>query len=200
MNKIFVLSVFAVPFLTVQSYSVMAEDSHDNFNKTVLQCNSCHDSTATSKAENAPSLDGMEYDYLIEQLENFRFDKRGADTLSLATQEMSRQVKALQNDELSLIAGYYEDQPMSHSTETVAGDTNKLPCLVNSNFDLRDRIFNVSDGNRNMVMQARNSGCSAKFAGSGGAIVGTYEYEEQYQNLTAAMTALGCQTIKPEII
>ena len=50
-----------------------------------------------------------------------------------------------------------------------------------------------------MVMAARATGASAKFAGSGGAIVGTYEDESQFARLSAALSAIGCQTIRPEI-
>ena len=64
-------------------------------------------------------------------------------------------------------------------------------------FDLRDRIFHVSDANRRMVHTARNAGCSAKFAGSGGAIVGTYEDDQQYARLVDAMSGIGCTTFKP---
>lgn len=81
-----------------------------------------------------------------------------------------------------------------------SGQSDKLADLIDANFDLRDKIFNVSDANRNMVMQARKVGCSAKFAGSGGAIVGTYDDEKQFDRLTEVMNALGCQTIKPEIV
>ena len=79
----------------------------------------------------------------------------------------------------------------------LAGRQDLLPALVNANFDLRDRIFNVSSANRNMVMTARSTGASAKFAGSGGAIVGTYEDEAQYDALVNALAAIGCQTIRP---
>lgn len=81
----------------------------------------------------------------------------------------------------------------------VAGDIAKLPELVNANFDLRDRIFNVSPANRNMVMTARRCGASAKFAGSGGAIVGTYEDEAQYAKLVSGLAKIGCSVLKPTI-
>lgn len=79
----------------------------------------------------------------------------------------------------------------------VAGRAERLPALMNANFDLRDRIFNVAEANRRMVMTARSVGCSAKFAGSGGAIVGTYDDDEQYRRLEATMSTIGCVTVKP---
>lgn len=71
--------------------------------------------------------------------------------------------------------------------------------LVDANFDLRDRIFNVAEENRRMVMTARSAGVSAKFAGSGGAIVGTYEDEAQFASLVHALAAIGCKTFRPTI-
>lgn len=81
----------------------------------------------------------------------------------------------------------------------LAGRTLEIAELVNANFDLRDRVFNVSEENRRMVLTARATGASAKFAGSGGAIVGTYEDEEQFRRLSATLAEIGCRTIKPVI-
>ena len=57
----------------------------------------------------------------------------------------------------------------------------------------------VKEENRRMVMTARRSGASAKFAGSGGAIVGTYEDEAQYAALERDLAAIGCRTLRPTI-
>lgn len=81
----------------------------------------------------------------------------------------------------------------------VAGDCAKIPALVNANFDLRDRIFNVAGENRRMVMTARSVGASAKFAGSGGAIVGTFEDDAQFAALNKALARIGCTTFIPII-
>lgn len=75
----------------------------------------------------------------------------------------------------------------------------ELSRLINCNFDLRDRIFNVAPENRRMVMTARSAGASAKFAGSGGAIVGIYEDDEQFQRLSTALASIGCTTIRPTV-
>ena len=75
----------------------------------------------------------------------------------------------------------------------------KLAALINANFDLRDRIFNVAEENRRMVMTARACGASAKFAGSGGAIVGTYGDAEQLERLKSALKAIGSETFVPTI-
>lgn len=79
----------------------------------------------------------------------------------------------------------------------LAGRQELVPGLMNANFDLRDRIFNVAQENRRMVHAARGTGASAKFAGSGGAIVGTYEDEAMYRRLTTTLGAIGCTVLKP---
>lgn len=81
----------------------------------------------------------------------------------------------------------------------VAGNLGALPALVNANFDLRDRIFNVAEENRRMVMVARQSGACAKFAGSGGAIVGLVEDAAQFAQLKTDLSAIGCTTFAPTV-
>ena len=71
--------------------------------------------------------------------------------------------------------------------------------LLNANFDLRTTIYNIAEGNRSMVMTARRAGASAKFAGSGGAIIGTYEDETMFRALEKALNGIGCVVFKPEI-
>ncbi|WP_017220857.1 c-type cytochrome [Moritella dasanensis] len=134
MNKILVLAFLTVPLITLQSCSSTVENPHENVKQTVLQCNNCHSATAsTSATQNTPLLGGMDEQYLMEQLDNFRVDKRGAGSVSAATQEMSRQVKALQDDELRYIANYYAALPTVDSTETVAGDINNGKALYATN-------------------------------------------------------------------
>mgnify|MGYP000846284176 FL=1 len=81
----------------------------------------------------------------------------------------------------------------------LGGHPEKLPALINANFDLRDRVFQVSPENKRMVDVARSTGASAKFAGSGGAIVGTFESDEMLRNLETALAAIGCAVIIPDI-
>ena len=95
--------------------------------------------------------------------------------------------------------GEFADIAQQGRDALLAGRTERLPALVNANFDLRDRIFNVAPANRNMVLAARSTGVSAKFAGSGGAIVGIYEDDVQYERLVQALGAIGCQTIRPTV-
>ena len=81
----------------------------------------------------------------------------------------------------------------------VAGRKDEIGRLIDSNFDLRDSIFNVSEENRHMIKVARSAGASAKFAGSGGAIVGTYEDDAHFSRLSSVLAGIGCRTLKPAI-
>lgn len=69
--------------------------------------------------------------------------------------------------------------------------------LINANFDLRSRLYQISPGNLEMIQTARKLGASANFAGSGGAIVGSYPDESTYEALVSAMAAIGVGVVKP---
>lgn len=75
------------------------------------------------------------------------------------------------------------------------GKTKELAHLINENFDLRDRISKLPDWQRQMVLVARECGASAKFAGSGGAIVGTYENPDMLDRLRQQLSTIGAETI-----
>ena len=77
--------------------------------------------------------------------------------------------------------------------------SNELANLINANFDLRNRLFQVSKENKNMIDTARKVGASAKFAGSGGAIVGTYEDQNMLEKLTKELKKINCELIIPDI-
>jgi glucuronokinase len=82
----------------------------------------------------------------------------------------------------------------------LAGEGNKIGPLLNENFDIRRRLYQISPGNIEMVELARSVGASAKFTGSGGAIVGTYEGEEMFQALKAKLEPKGMCVIQPQIL
>ena len=81
----------------------------------------------------------------------------------------------------------------------LARDVARLSRLINENFDTRRTIYNLPPWQLDMVETARTCGASAKFAGSGGAIVGVYQGEAMLNQLRAAMDGLGCRVIVPII-
>lgn len=81
-----------------------------------------------------------------------------------------------------------------------AGRHQELGEIIDANFDLRARIMNISPGHLQMVQIARECGASAHFAGSGGAIIGTYPDAEAYQCLQRELSHIGCRVIQPRIV
>ena len=79
-------------------------------------------------------------------------------------------------------------------------DMNKLNLLINENFDLRKQIMQISDSNLEMVETARNCGASAKFAGSGGSIIGIYQDDEMLTRLILELRKINARVIKPYVI
>jgi glucuronokinase len=80
------------------------------------------------------------------------------------------------------------------------GKLSELKKLMNTNFDLRSKIMNISDSNRELVETARACGASAKFAGSGGSIIGIYDDNEMLTRLIVEMKKIKARVIKPYIL
>lgn len=72
--------------------------------------------------------------------------------------------------------------------------------LLDENFNIRRKVCKISEGNLKMVEAARAAGASAKFTGSGGAIVGMYEDEAMYRRLEEKLGLLGVRVLKPVIL
>lgn len=92
-------------------------------------------------------------------------------------------------------AGYAEQGRQA----LLARDYETLDRLINANFDLRARIFQLSAGNLEMVHAARRAGATSNFAGSGGAIVGTYKDDDVFRQLQTEMQKIGVAVLKPRI-
>ncbi len=81
----------------------------------------------------------------------------------------------------------------------LARDHATLDRLIDANFDLRAKLYRISQGNLEMITAARSAGASANFAGSGGAIVGTYKDEAIFKELERAMSPYSVAVIKPVV-
>ena len=81
----------------------------------------------------------------------------------------------------------------------LARDANRLAQLMDTNFDTRQSICKLHSGHVDMIARARRVGASAKFAGSGGAIVGTYTDEAMFAALQQALAPIQCIVFKPII-
>lgn len=76
---------------------------------------------------------------------------------------------------------------------------DRIPALLDRNFDKRRELYPISEGNLRMIEAARSVGASAKFTGSGGAIVGTYGDDAMFEALVAKLEPMGIKVFKPEI-
>ena len=81
----------------------------------------------------------------------------------------------------------------------LAGDAERLARLIDANFDLRRSICRIPAEQIEMVECARQTGATAKFTGSGGAIIGTYPDEATFARLETDLEQLRCRVIRPVI-
>jgi glucuronokinase len=79
------------------------------------------------------------------------------------------------------------------------GDFKQLHDLMNENFERRSQIMKINKSNLEMIQTARQCGASAKFAGSGGSIIGLYTDKEMFARLKAEMEKLQAVVIQPLI-
>jgi glucuronokinase len=79
------------------------------------------------------------------------------------------------------------------------GDVGAMHAAINRNFDLRAGIVAISDRNWQLVNTARNTGASAKFCGSGGAVVGICEDEPLFRALATEFAEIGAHAVRPEV-
>jgi glucuronokinase len=79
------------------------------------------------------------------------------------------------------------------------GDFSRWPRLMDENFDLRSRIMRISESNMEMIRAARGCGLPAKFAGSGGSIIGICNDEQTFKSLSDELGRSGARVIRPQI-
>lgn len=95
--------------------------------------------------------------------------------------------------------GTFRDLTDRGRAALMSGHWKELSEVINANFDLRRSIMPIAPENLRMVEVARSTGASAKFAGSGGAIIGLYKDGKQYQKLSDALAAIRCAVLRPLI-
>ena len=94
---------------------------------------------------------------------------------------------------------YWADLSVSFREAMQKGDRAAMHQLMNANFDKRASLYDVGEGNRELVATARSAGASANFAGSGGAIVGIYHGEEGFAKLQNAFGAKSIRVLRLEL-
>jgi glucuronokinase len=81
----------------------------------------------------------------------------------------------------------------------LTGDVATLGELIDANFDLRAKIYNISKGNLEMIQTARSVGATSNFSGSGGAVTGTFADDRMFARLEESYTPLGIKVIRPKV-
>lgn len=99
-------------------------------------------------------------------------------------------------DTLAAIAQKAEDGQKA----LLEGRPEDLHQLMNENFDLRCKIYNVPESNKKLINAARACGASAKFAGSGGTIIGIYHGDDMLNKLFVELKKHNTRVIKPFIV
>lgn len=95
---------------------------------------------------------------------------------------------------------YFAELAAEGRAALLQGDKARLAKLMNENFDTRRRICRLPPWQVQMVETARQCGASAKFAGSGGAIIGTYEGDAMYQEMCDRFAAMGSRVVRPMVL
>jgi glucuronokinase len=95
---------------------------------------------------------------------------------------------------------FWADLTVRARAALLDGRADELAELLNANFDRRRRIYQIHPDNIAMVEAARSVGASAKFTGSGGAIVGTFRDGNMFDELCRVMEPMGIRVLKPHII
>src|SRR5678815_835772 len=93
----------------------------------------------------------------------------------------------------------FADLAVNGRQALIAQDREQLARLIDANFDTRRGIYQLPQWQIDMVETARRCGASAKFAGSGGAILGTYSGEAMFASVRDSLAAIGSRTVKPQV-
>jgi len=80
------------------------------------------------------------------------------------------------------------------------GRQKEIGPLLDSNFDRRASLYQISKGNLAMIEATRSAGASAKFTGSGGAIIGAYDDEAMFEALKNKLEPMHIRVVKPTVV
>jgi glucuronokinase len=94
---------------------------------------------------------------------------------------------------------YWAELTDQFRAAALAGDQPRLHALINANFDQRASLYDVGQGNLDLVRTARVCGASAKFAGSGGAIVGICDDDSVFRKLEETFARKDVRVIRPQL-
>ena len=76
-----------------------------------------------------------------------------------------------------------------------AGHPDRLGPIMDRDFDLRRSVYDLPPGQVEMIEIARRHGAHAKFTGSGGAAIGTYDDTAHLERITRAYAEAGISVV-----
>ncbi|HJX71298.1 MAG TPA: hypothetical protein VJ346_05080 [Bacteroidales bacterium] len=155
-----------------------------DFNKTYLLKHQ-HGKYESINPQHLPKL------YLAYKTQLGKVSGKVLNTIKQRYDAGDKQVIATLN-EIAALAQKGKDVILNHEYDL-------LNEMINRNFDLRCKIMQISESNLEMVKTARDCGASAKFSGSGGAIIGMYRDDEMLRKLILALNKINARVIKPYI-
>ena len=103
-------------------------------------------------------------------------------------------------EEVIKVMGQIAQKAKDGHTALMEGRADDLHNLMNENFDLRCKIYNVPESNKKLINAARACGASAKFAGSGGTIIGIYRDDDMLNQLFVELKKFRARVIKPFVV
>ena len=169
----------------IQSYEGMVYMDFDKLAERVVDGITCY---AYKRLDPAllPPIYIAYHHALSEPTETFHNDIRSR----YARGELSV-VKAMQ---------HFAELAVRGSAALCSRDAQMLSALIDENFNTRRSIYSLPDWQIRMVETARQCGASAKFAGSGGAIIGVYRDEAMFREICDRMAEIGSKAIKPIVM
>ncbi len=124
------------------------------------------------------------------------------DDLSEGTEVFHNDLRARWNageKEVVDAMAFWADLALQFREGMAQGDRKLLKELMDANFDKRAALYDVGEGNRELVATARRAGASANFAGSGGAIVGIYDGDEGFSKLEAIFAPKNIRVLRLQL-
>src|SRR5208283_2674088 len=100
----------------------------------------------------------------------------------------------------AVLQGIQRQTALAHKTRDLLklGRGNEIGLLMNENYDIRTSLVKLNPYHAVMVERARKTGAYAKFAGSGGTIVGTCDPQRMNQVLET-LRSYGYRAFQPLI-
>ena len=127
------------------------------------------------------------------------WDPRGGQSSGVAHGELKRRWESGDPEVIQAIEDFRDlvDEGLGFLE---SGDSDCFRQAMDRNFDLRARIFQVSERDREMVALAREHGAGAKLCGSGGAVLGSPRTASDFDRLGQRYREMGYNFLRPRIL